>query len=239
MREKTGPNARPDYPGPNPDNPEAHGFSRRNLRVSPALNRVEIVWRGAYYRWNLSTHALERRVEIGPKAQRDGEQKWALTRDGETLVLPMYDGVARFSTRTGKRIARLPLSTPSGEGDGSGWISPSHLGGYALYIHHKTKATISTARLYELRTGRLLWKFDVPSTNYASPSTAVTAFSPDEKTVALARADLELWEVRDTQSGRIARTFPLVPKVECAAFSPDDNTLYSVAGTMLYRQRAR
>ena len=244
LREQSGLNARPNYPGPNPDNYEAHGFSRRNLRVSPTSNRVECVWRQTYYRWNLATHALERRVEIGPKNQlrgeeRGGEKTWALTRDGETLVLPLFSGVSRFSTRTGKRIARLPLSAPSGEGDGSGWISPSHFGGYALYTHHKTKSVISTARLYELRTGRLLWKFDVPDTNYASPSTFVAAFAPDEKTVAIARTELKLWEIRDTQTGRIVRTLPLMPKTISAAFSPDGNTLYCVAATVLYRQRAR
>ena len=88
---------------------------------------------------------------------------------------------------------------------------------------------------FETRAGRLLWKFDLPTID----TNVIIAFTPDEKTIAIARPDLRAWELRDIQTGQIIRTLPLVPATECAAFSPDGAALYCVAGGTLYRQRAR
>ena len=232
--------AQPGYPAGNPDNYEAQSFARRNLRVSPAQNRVEVLWHQTYYRWNRATGALERRVKLDTKGQIGGDEissrrSWALTRDGETLMLPTLFGISRFSTRTGKRVAQLNLPRFYPASGYGGWNLPSPYGAYAFYSTRGEGIKATTVRLFETRAGRLLWKFDLPTID----TNVIIAFTPDEKTIAIARPDLHAWELRDTQTGQIIRTLPLVPATECAAFSPDGAALYCVAGGTLYRQRAR
>ena len=87
--------------------------------------------------------------------------------------------------------------------------------------------------VHDAHSGRLLWQYQLEE------HIRERAIAPDESVIALPFPAREQWEIRDLKSGEPLRTLPLVPALQSATFSPDARTLYSLAGGVLYRQRAR
>lgn len=93
-------------------------------------------------------------------------------------------------------------------------------------------AQIDRYHVIESSTGNTLCELESSAFSLYS-----SAISPDEKRIALPLSGQ--WQVRDLKTGQLLRALPLVPNTVSGAFSPDGNTLYSVADGVLYRQRAR
>ena len=222
----------PPGSGPIP-NWEVENLAAQRLRVSPAGNRLELLDGYHYWRWNLASGALERQIALeqpdplGNADDRDAES-FALTRDGERAVFPVEKTLVWRSMRSGAVLTRVPLGgVPHFR---AARVSP--LGTYALFDANLTGAT-ARWRVVETRTGRVLWSFDVGSSEEIAP------FAPDETRIAVPLSQSKIWQIRDLATGKIIGTLPLVPDTNAAAFSPDGATLYSIAGGVLYRQRAR
>ena len=227
----------PNYPPGNGRNTEAVAFSRRTIHVSPKLNRIEAFFDGVYFRWNAATGQLERTAnirDVAPLSPVDlmGFQPYAIARDGEAVIMVTRDGFARFSTRSGKRVARLQIPQIRGF---LGEADRPELSDCGSYVVTRTRQNGASPRvtLFGTDTVRPLWSAQVSNLN------AVVAFAPDEKTFALADRTRQQWQIRDVRNGALLQTLPLAPQTVAAAFSPDGGALYSLAGEALYRQRAR
>ena len=190
------------------------------VRYTPNADRLEMISNGAYYRWKWQSRQLERTVKL------EYSEDVALARDGETLIYPRESDIATLSTRTGKITRRVPLQ--GGEFFESVRLSPSGI--YALY---EAPDHFFTQHVVDARTGRALWDAKMDNNNRDA------IFAPDETLLAVPQAQRKIWEIRALPGGHILRTIPFVPNLDAAAFSPDNSTLYSVAGGVLYRQRAR
>ena len=208
------------------------------VRVTPRSQRVEMVLDGAYYRWNQTSRVLERDVPLVEASDR----VQALARDGETVVSPTIRGIFRNSTRPGQAPAKVALQGVEAYKERQ--VSP--FGAYVIYYAFAAKdgANALVLQVVDAQSGRGLWssrwKFDeVYIFNNANAIFDDAVFSPDETRVALPLLDRNQWEIHDTKSGALLCTVPRLPGVQCAAFAPDNATLYSVAGGVLYRQRAR
>ena len=201
-----------------------------DARVQPDFNRVALVTQGRYCQWNLSSRRLERTVKIyfcdsGPTA---------LSRDGETLVNAGWKGISWASTRSGDVVREVPLS-------GFQAFETQHLsryGSFALYDGVGTKGPSTRWNVVGTNTGKALWHFDTDCYK-AEAVMSPAVMSPDEKLIFLPLFSRRIWQVRELKTGKVLRTLPLLLGVQVAASSPDGATLYSVAGGVLYRQRAR
>ena len=203
----------------------------RAFRVDAALHRVELLLGNRFYRWNQKSGQLEQTVKL---AREFGEDT-VLSRDGEKVIVAhiysrdsgIASGVDVGTTRTGRPIKSLPivgfveansaLATPFGR---------------FVFYDADSQWPDKHWHIMDVSNGRVLWNYRRNS--YKSP-----IVSPDETMLALNWPDRQLWELRDLRTGALARTLPLVPGANAAAFSPDGATLYSVANGVLYRQRAR
>ncbi len=192
------------------------------VRLSPARNRVEAVVFNRYYRWNARTRALERMQKL--MGALEGAQTFS--GDGTRIVRAGFGSIDHTFTDSKRPTKYVKLR--GFRGFEAMRISP--LGTFALY-DAPGKSGPSHIRVVGAQTGRVRWEFDLD--NFQDKP----AFASDDS--ALAVLHLKHWEVRDAQTGRILRQLPRVIHARDAAFSPDGNTLYSVAGGVLYRQRAR
>ena len=197
------------------------------VRVTPPDNRVEMIQNGVYYRWNLGSRALERGFNI--KGNLGHAQ--AIARDGETVICAATDAIYRSATRSPHAPVRVAFQGV--EVFKERQLSP--FGSYAIYDDLEKSAPV--LRVIDTTNGRELWQVDWKFEAATSRDNAV--FSPDETLVALPFSQRKQWEIRQTKTGVIVRVLPLLPDVQAAAFAPDNSTLYSVAGGVLYRQRAR
>ena len=111
-------------------------------------------------------------------------------------------------------------------------IQVSNYGALSLYNVEIGGQNSAQWNVISTANGRVLWNFTL-----ASPTNRAV-FSDDEKWLALTCDNLR-WEICNSQNGALARKLPRVPNMRAAAFSPDGNTLYSIADGVLYRQRAR
>ena len=215
---------------------EARALNERTLRVSPELNRVEMVLFTSYYRWNLATRALERRtalpmVGFGSVNGFIEENVVALARDGESVCLLNSHFIEWRSARDGRTLRRFPVRGMRPTNVTSDQIQVSTFGALALLNVPVKGVNSKRWQVVNARTGAALWRFDLDALS------ARAVIAPDETVLALPRA--RDWQIRDAHTGAILRTLPLVPDANAAAFSPDGATLYSIANGILYRQRAR
>ena len=204
--------------------------ARPLVRFSPANNRVEMLVRGHYFRWNTQSRQLERQLHFTfDDSEFLGDNpKTALSRDGETLILADPTLIREFSTRTGKLARRVPLQGV----DFFEKIRLSPFGAYALYEIGGHKSDFEQ-NVVDARTGRALWQLKMDSNETDA------ALCPDESVIAVPLVKRQQWQIRDLKTGAILRTLPLVPGTNSGVFSPNGNTLYSVSNGILYRQRAR
>lgn len=193
------------------------------LRVRPDLNRVELVLSDHIYRWNQTTGEVERSNYL----TFDNGGPMGMLRDSETLVGADWQGIRLIAARTGH--ASKPTPIEGVESVISALITP--FGSFAL-LNTSNRMSPKYWKTVDVASGRVLWSFD--QNTHDDP-----IFSLDEKELAVSMRERKIWEIRDLQTGQILRTLPLVPNAQAAAFSPDGNTLYSVANGVLYRQRAR
>ena len=188
------------------------------VRVSPARDSVELFFNERYFRWQQNSRRLERAFTVDVFTTFPP----ALTRDGHLLVAPTMREIVFFSTRSARPQQRVPLQAVKSYE----YMRPSPFGTYTLYD------AAGDSKVVDSQTGRVLWQF-------GDISLFSVAFSPDEKVMAVPRKERKLWELRDLRTGKILRTLPMKSGIESSgAFSPDNSTLYSVAGGVLYRQRA-
>ena len=195
------------------------------MRVSPESNRFETLLVNRYYCWELSSGKLKCDVPL----VFSGGAIAPLTRDGKTLAIADDNAIAFVSTVSGKVARRVPFITSQSYQA----TQFSGLGTYALCEANNAVPATNPNLVIETRTGRVLWKFN------REGWWDVIFFSPNEKLLVLPQITRRVWELRDTKTGRVLRTLPLVPGAHGGAFSPDGATLYSVANGVLYRQRAR
>lgn len=226
-------------PGVTMSGPKVPVRPQSQVRVSPVAGRLELLDDDlGYFRWSLSTAKLERRhyamlpEELNFNGIRLPMGK-ALSRDSETLVLAGRHEIQRVSTAppyVAQKVA-IAANVPAPRAARADFIQISPDGDLAFY---GTSPKTSRTRwdVVDSRTGSRLWNF---STNYF-PAALVFAKNADEVAVLGAGRD---WQVRDAQTGALARTLPRVPNTVAGAFSPDGQTLYSLANGVLYRQRAR
>ena len=209
-------------------NADALHTTRRDValfRVFPALNRVEMLLGRRIYRWNKSSRQLERTSKIAFSNGNDT----ALSRDGETIVHADVKSINLGVARTGQLSRRVPFR-------GFKWsyekrVSP--FGSWILSDVNDSKWPVTHWRVVNASTGRSSWNF------YQKDWAENPVFSPDEIAIALPVFARKLWEIRDLQTGALARTLPMITGAQRGVFSPDGETLYSVANGVLYRQRAR
>lgn len=196
-------------------------------------NEIELLCKQQVLRWSLSTGRLQKSVALSFIGVSDGgdgiANSCSFSRDGETVVLAGWGGIYFFSTRDGQ----LKRSIPFLGFHGYEYRFLSHSGSYALYDAPGLKAPSTRWRLIDTQAGRIKWSFesDLPSD--------VPVMSADEKLIFFPLSSRRCWEVRDLATGRTLRQLPFLPNSSVAAPSPDGATLYSVAGGVLYRQRAR
>ena len=205
------------------------GSARAEQQVEQREGRVELLTWDRYCRWNAGSRELERDIGWG------GGSLWAdaaATRDGENIVAIGGGRIAFFSTRDERATRRVPVATPPGETYQPTQVSP--YGSYAIYETAKTGALVRRADVLNCATGGRVWSFQK-----TSGTGDATVISPDEIWLAQANSARRIWEIYDLKSGALQRTLPQVSNARTAAFSPDGNTLYSVADGVLYRQRAR
>ncbi len=198
------------------------------VRVSTAANRVEMVASQRYYRWNKTTRALTLNVELDDAW---GETQ-ALARDGEAVVNAGSDAIYRLSTRASREEEEILLPATSAR-QTAPRVSPQ--GSYAIYAAQKFSG-ISGRRIWKVidtATGAQKWRLD------PMPPLDIAVFSPDETLLAVPGAKAKIWEIHALPTGKRLRTLPLAPSVTAGAFSPGNQTLYSVASGTLYRQRAQ
>lgn len=200
------------------------------MRFSPATDRVELLFNGNYYRWQARSRRLQRHIQLADVDSRLAgfTRMIALTRDGETVVFAGTTAIREISTRTGRTLRRVPLRGV----EFFETIRVSPFGRYALYETPGQK-TYFEQIVVDTRSGRALWKLKMGSNGTDA------VFSPDQTVIAVPLAKSKLWEIRDLRTGQLLRTLPFVPNTQSGAFSPDGDTLYSVANGVLYRQRAR
>ncbi len=206
------------------------GFAQPLVRFSPVTNRVEMLVRGRYFRWNAQSRQLERQLHFTFEDNEfvEDDPAIALTKDGETLVIAAPTLIREFSTRTGKLTRRVPLQGV----EFFETIRLSPFGAYALYEVGGQRNDFAQD-VVDARNGRALWRLEMDSNQ--TPA----VFCPDESVIAVPLDKRRQWQIRDAKTGVMLRTLPLVPNTDAGAFSPDNATLYSVADGVLYRQRAR
>ena len=200
------------------------------VRVNPTANTLEVRHLHIYYRWNLTSRRLERRAS---------SWNWddaVLARDGKIEVIANRTEILFASTQTGDAIRSVNL--PPFEPYQTLKLSP--YGAYALYDTPTSDSSLDDWNIVDTATGRVIWQIK----NSSSALTPV--FSPDETRIAVINPDASRWAIHDSQSGALLHQIPLVTGSQSgafsskyAAFSPDNDTLYSVANGTLYRQRAR
>ena len=216
---------------------QVENLAIQRLRVSTANNRLELLDGYHYLRWNLTSGALERQTALQQSDplenadDRDAES-FALTRDGKRALAPVEKTLVWRSTRNGEVLVRVPLRGVTSFRT----VRVSPFGTFALYSVDMT-GSVARWRVVDAQTGRALWSFDLFSDDDFAP------FAPDETRIALPLRYPPRWEIRDLATGQLLRTLPLAhgagSEANLGAFSPDGATLYSVAGGVLYRQRAR
>ena len=216
---------------------EARVLDRQTLRVLPDLNRVELILESGYYRWNFTSRELERSIGLEELSQnfKSGfreEKIAAITRDGTRVVTLDSKGIEWRSTLSSHVTQRFTFTNYRPSNQTSEQIQVSNYGALALYNVYIGGGNSAQWEVRNTSNGRVLWKITLAS------STNRAVFSDDEKWLALPINDLK-WHICDAQTGALVRTLPRVPNVDGAAFSPDGNTLYSVANGVLYKQRAR
>ena len=197
--------------------------------VAQKADRVELLTRNRYCRWNAGSRELERDIGWG------GGALWAdaaATRDGENIVAIGGGRIAFFSTRDGRTTRRVAVAPGAGETYRPTQVSV--YGAYALYETVNMGALTRRADVLDAATGRRRWSFQK-----SNGTGDRTVMSPDETRLAQANSARKIWQIYDLKSGALSRTLPLVPGARAAAFSPDGQTLYSVANGTLYLQRAR
>ena len=215
--------------------PEVEAVSIRSLHVAPQNNRVELLYLDSiYFRWNWTTHKRERetRLECADFGREEdvsmpslSRTTAAISRDGERVVSAGFGGISVNSTQTGKVTRKMPQPRAQ-------WVRLSPYGAYAIY-NGGPGFKPNVWRVIETKSGRVSWTFE------AAPSADIPIFTTDEKQVALRLNASKIWQIRDLTTGQILRTLPLLPGTQTGAFAPDGATLYSIAGNVLYRQRAR
>lgn len=187
--------------------------------------RVEMVWSAHYYRWNTETRVLEMNVNCDMESGLDNK---AIARDGESIINADLSEISALSTQTGEftRHDKVPHAGADG----------AHISAFGAYCVYEpvTNSQEPIWSVLDTATARELWTFTLD--NWQEDT---ILFSPDEKYLVIGRGDHKIWEFHDAKTGEILRTLPLVSGANSGVFSPDGATLYSVAGGVLYRQRAR
>ena len=213
----------------------AETMSRSTVRVSPDLDRVELVFSDTYYRWSQTSRAPQRKaylIDFSPINGFVEESVAAIARDGESVVSLNSRAIEWRSTRDGRVLKSIALRGFRASNQTSEQIGISNFGALALYNLPVGGINSTRWEVRDAQNGRVKWKFKLPFLNNRA------VFSPDEKWLALPSDGLH-WDIRDAQTGVLARQLPRLPNVSGAAFAPDNSTLYSVANGVLYRQRAR
>ncbi|MBX9580618.1 MAG: hypothetical protein K2X87_09950, partial [Gemmataceae bacterium] len=159
-----------------------------------------------------------------------------LPRDGDT---PMPgEGLAAVDLTTGETATTFGDDT-LGAGSAAAVSPDGRRVGYAV-CRYETRSTgprswshsLVAAKLVvrEVGTWREVGRFDCPP---AGTWASAPAFSPDGRRVALAEADGA--SIRDADTGRVVREFPLGGPATALTFSPDGTTLATAAnGTAVY-----
>ena len=163
--------------------------------------------------------------------------------DGESAVTSNTVEIRRLALQTGEMSAPTPLEgqqntnhwglSPQGNFHVANSFDAQKFDKIDPFDYEKRRAVKVVWNVHDTHTGRLLWRF------LLEVNVRERAIAPDESVIALPFPSRAQWDIRDLQTGQKLRTLPLVPNLKSAAFSPDAKTLYSLAGGVLYRQRAR
>lgn len=199
------------------------------VQIFDAPDHIEFISFDRYLRWNKSSRALERNLDL------DGSywDNMALTRDGAAIVSVTPARILLYSTRDGHVMKRITATDPSAELYNASWVSAR--GGYAGYETMSRKSSLRRCDVWDVAGARKAWSFE-------RDSSGLTVLSSDEKLLAQADVARGTWQLYTLSSGARVRQLPLIRGTIAAAFSPDNATLYSaVNGTngVLYRQRTR
>ncbi len=201
-------------------------FLVADVRVFPHSNRVICLADSILNAWDLRTGRLIRRRKANSgdygTLSHNGRIIYSFDNSDEKQCIQI------LSARTGKimREVRLQSTTYCHSADFSA-------NGRFIIAHQVTPDGKGVSAVLQTATGQRLWDFHE---NEVNPSFNWVA-SNDER-VIFVRAGTQ-WQVRDFQTGTLLRRLPCVSNVQAAASSPDGSMLYSIAGGVLYRQRAR
>ena len=149
--------------------------------------------------------------------------------DDKEVISINYSFIAWFSARNGKLLKRLKLPI---DYDPT-LMELSWDAGIVCFISPVNEGPRMRWDVYEVATARFMWSFEAP--DLSTPS----FMDETLKLYFVAAPDRQVWEVRDLQSGEIKRTLPLIPGTRAGMISRDAATLYTVANSVLYGQRAR
>ena len=209
------------------DLPAEKTYAERDFRVLRFAtgSGLEVVAHQEFLQWPTHSAVPARRVALqyGCNVARFVPDKAEIMAASSTEFLTL-------STRTGQIIRRVSLA----QVHPTNYIMKSVKANYLIQNAVDTQSSVEPIwNVFSTRTGRVLWQFSQENTFYGP------ALTSDEAEAALPFPSRKLWEIRALETGKFLRTLPLVPGAQAAAFSPDGATLYSVAGGVLYRQRAR
>ncbi len=214
--------------------PKSSHFYSMNINsgydlVSVSEHYVDLIFDAKFYRWKRDSHQFVRQLQF-----KMDDFAWTFGQTGENIIYARRTtNIESVSTTTGHLERAISTGTITGGKDfDDGKISA--FGNYiALREYSESSDTPIKWIVASSRSGQGGWGFN------ESQGYSFISFSPDETLLAVPSLEGEHCEIHDLRNGHILRELPLIPNTNAAAFSPDGATLYSVAGGVLYRQRAR
>ncbi|BCM91093.1 hypothetical protein IAD21_02957 [Abditibacteriota bacterium] len=200
------------------------------LRNAAREDRELFLCQSHIYSWDAQNARLKQTVKFEDSVGA------ILSRDTHTFIAYDLHGFKIGDARSGKIEKRIPFQNFY-------FFRSLCFSPYGQYALCERPTSPSSLRVVRVATGKPLWSFDVaidtPPWNFSNDinNSANWLVTDDEQSI-LVRRDKD-WEVRDLGTGDLLYCLPLVPSTSVTALSPDGTTLYSVAGGILYRQRAR
>ena len=190
-------------------------------------NTVALLTNAQLYRWKRNRPTLQKALKISATGKGSG----VVDVKSQTVIYADINDVKHLSALDGHLIKRVVPAMS----DDAQWLMLSASGRYVSYGVPDEGAASRHLRwtIFDASSGRAVWEFEAQ--DEGTPS----FFALADKFFFLAVPPRQIWEVRDGSTGQIIRTLPLVSGTRGGVLSPDGNTLYSLSGGVLYRQRAR
>ena len=199
--------------------------SESGVRFYAWDDKVGLLTDSRLYRWKKRGAPMLKPLKISTDGAGSGtvdeKRKQVIYTDGENM--------SRFSATDGKLIERIGLPMD----ENTTMFSMSDYGRIVCLAAPIGEGPRLNWKVYQVAPQRALWEFETETEN--TPS----FFSDDNTLYYLAVPARKIWEVRDAKTGEVVRTLPLVGGARGATLAPDGKTLYCVAGSSLYQQRAR